>query len=1153
MAQKITKMHLKRAVSAFLAVTTAITATPPITISAEDAEKYPYTLFAGSYSEGAITTTAGNFCVNGNVATNGTIVAAGNMNINGTKTENAGEEMIYIFNKIESKYFSGNNVDEYAEDYTLEEMNINIDIPTEVTGEATLTGNINISTALKALEDISLYGEVKNTNNSIIFSKYGNIIIDSQNVNLNGLVYAPFGDVVISAQNLNLNNVVIIADTISFDCPNLNANYSTNVGEFIENKSDILDIPKEEWGYLTDENEDGLPDLFEDIQNWKKLADADKDGLPNGIEEHIGSNINNIDTDNDGLNDYYEVFYSFTNPTLVDTDGNGISDAEEDFDDDGLVNLEEFVNKTHLFINDTDYDGVFDGDEVNVYNTNPLVKDTDGEGLIDGDEIAIGTNPNIQDTDYDGILDCNEKFNQVFTHSVVNKDSAVTKVSITMNCTGNISRTSTIESIMEKDYLCSEVAGLVGEPFEIKTTSEFESATITFTVDEAKLVNTTINDLLFLWYDEDSRVFKELPTTYDAENSTVSTVTTHFSKYMVVNSTDWFDAWKNAPVYDSEEYGEYSNYDTVLALDFSGSMSPSEKIKAKQAALAYVDTMQPGDKAAVVTYGSEATLVMSLTDDISELKKCLNGTLSSDGGTYFSSAVSVSAAALSESTAENKTIILMSDGQSYIENSVLESLDSSIVIHTIGLRTGTYDSELIKIASYTGGEYYKAATATELVDIYSNIGLKNKDVGKDTDGDGLADIFETAGMMLSNGRVIFTNPWKSDTDGDMLPDGDEISTIKNFKELISEETYYTPAYTYVFDIKSSPFSGDFDNSGLSDYDEVNKTNIYGKSYFVSSLNGNIIDIPASTVAFGYPNTNCGEAFITEESNQYFQYHASALIYANGEYWIKLYSQNEYDVWGYIECSKTNLSSEYLTKIIDNVNMSVTTCDQKWKEDNSVFYLQADYGSWIEEIEDYEYENSNVTFLGWYFPSYDLKGITSPIPHYSQVNAGPCAALCVMMCLYYKNFNDISPKEYLLNHFSTNYNGVLALNTNKVEQIGYEIDEDGNGKSETKYYYYKKEITTQDDKTEYVLDNSDVLKKYLDKGIPLIIGGATKSVGGYDHFAVMVGYVNDGSELSDYILIDPFDTNAFKTLDVFSSQYPSPAKQFNGGHLILRLK
>lgn len=183
------KGKAKRLISGFVAAATVITMLPAIPAMAEELGRYPYTLFAGSSSEGAITTTASNFGVNGNVATNGTISAAGNMNINGTKTENAGLDMIYILDKIDSKYFSGSDVEEHTEDYVLDELNINISEPTEVLGEAELTGNININTALKAFKDVTLNGEVKNTNDSVIYSKYGDIVIDSTNVNLNGLVY----------------------------------------------------------------------------------------------------------------------------------------------------------------------------------------------------------------------------------------------------------------------------------------------------------------------------------------------------------------------------------------------------------------------------------------------------------------------------------------------------------------------------------------------------------------------------------------------------------------------------------------------------------------------------------------------------------------------------------------------------------------------------------------------------------------------------------------------------------------------------------------------------------------------------------------------------------------------------------------------------
>lgn len=395
----------KRLLSGIVVAAIATSMLPTLPAVAETGEKYPYTLFAGSSAEGAITVNAGNFCINGNVATNGTIVSSGNMNVNGTKTENAGFDMIYIFDKIDTKYFSGNNVEEHTEDYFLDELNININTPTEVLGEAELTGNININTALKAFEDVTLNGEVKNTNDSVIYSKYGDIVIDSTNVNLNGLVYAPFGSVEVKAMNLNLNNVVIIADSIVLDCPNVNANYSTNAAEFVGTVSEPLDIPVDEWQYMTNENGNGLPDFIENTRNWSKLIDTDGDKLPDCIEQYIGSDAMLPDTDGDGLDDCYEAFVLYTSPTKTDTDENGITDCDEDFDEDGLTNRKEYICDTSPWMNDTDDDNLTDGEEINTYGTNPLEPDTDFDGLEDSDEIYLGTDPTITDTDGDGILD----------------------------------------------------------------------------------------------------------------------------------------------------------------------------------------------------------------------------------------------------------------------------------------------------------------------------------------------------------------------------------------------------------------------------------------------------------------------------------------------------------------------------------------------------------------------------------------------------------------------------------------------------------------------------------------------------------------------------------------------------------------------------
>ena len=67
-------------------------------------------------------------------------------------------------------------------------------------------------------------------------------------------------------------------------------------------------------------------------------------------------------------------------------------DAMEDFDSDGLTNLEEFQLGTGLRVADTDTDGLKDGDERG-RGTNPLLRDTDGDGFGDGLEVESGTDP----------------------------------------------------------------------------------------------------------------------------------------------------------------------------------------------------------------------------------------------------------------------------------------------------------------------------------------------------------------------------------------------------------------------------------------------------------------------------------------------------------------------------------------------------------------------------------------------------------------------------------------------------------------------------------------------------------------------------------------------------------------------------------------
>ena len=65
------------------------------------------------------------------------------------------------------------------------------------------------------------------------------------------------------------------------------------------------------------------------------------------------------------------------------------------------------------------------------------------------------------------------------------------------------------------DALSSNVVGLMGEPLEFTSATEFDSATISFTIDQSQLGDTAFDNLMILWYNEEEGIFEEMPTDRD--------------------------------------------------------------------------------------------------------------------------------------------------------------------------------------------------------------------------------------------------------------------------------------------------------------------------------------------------------------------------------------------------------------------------------------------------------------------------------------------------------------------------------------------------------------------------------------------------------------------------------------------------------------
>lgn len=163
-------------------------------------------------------------------------------------------------------------------------------------------------------------------------------------------------------------------------------------------------------------------------------VDKDNDGLGKCLEQQIGTDPMNPDTDADGLSDGDEYLNYKTNPLNKDTDGDSLSDYDEvsvyktnplvtDTDGDGLNDGDEVMKyKTDPLKADSDNDGLNDNEEVMKYKTNPLKADTDGDGLKDGDEVMkYKTDPLNVDTDGDGLSDGDEVFK--YRTNALNKDT----------------------------------------------------------------------------------------------------------------------------------------------------------------------------------------------------------------------------------------------------------------------------------------------------------------------------------------------------------------------------------------------------------------------------------------------------------------------------------------------------------------------------------------------------------------------------------------------------------------------------------------------------------------------------------------------------------------------------------------------------------
>jgi hypothetical protein len=173
-----------------------------------------------------------------------------------------------------------------------------------------------------------------------------------------------------------------------------------------------------------DTDGDTLPDYRDTDSDNDGVDDGDEDVNSDGVLDDNESSPLLADTDGDTISDFYDRRDQDTNGDGTvdarsdDSDGDGILDRDEaglnengvpaDSDTDGIYDFME-VDSDNDGINDIDEDVNANG-TVDAGETDPTNEDTDGDGVRDGDELlTFFTDPLDTDSDDDGVDDDADK------------------------------------------------------------------------------------------------------------------------------------------------------------------------------------------------------------------------------------------------------------------------------------------------------------------------------------------------------------------------------------------------------------------------------------------------------------------------------------------------------------------------------------------------------------------------------------------------------------------------------------------------------------------------------------------------------------------------------------------------------------------------
>ncbi len=398
---------------------------------------------------------------------------------------------------------------------------------------------------------------------------------------------------------------------------------------------------------------------------------------------------------------------------------------------------------------------------------------------------------------------------------------------------------------------------MIGEPFNFETPTKFDKATITFKVDKSKLGDTKFDNLLILWYDEENQTFKEMETVHNEAASTVSTTTTHFSQYMIVDSEKWFDNWEKSFVELRKMWSGNTSYykalNTILVVDCSWVMSGIDPIsysievgyngvtednissirasinsgsnveyymkkygrrKCSRASICenIINNMGGGDRAALIMYADGVYSNTGLTGSYYSLISAVQNVNNNGGSLYLNNAVETALSYVTNDEENMYRIVVLTHGNVSFGYDLSSYDYSNVSLNVVNLGGGSVGSYLESIVHSTGGEVYYGYPSSSLTGASGgSVTIPPQFIGEDSDGDGIPDMVELYGLK-PNGQPINSNPYSKHSDGDGLEDNEELHFSREKMTYELDKSQYDGS---VF-VWSDPCLDDSDGDGLDD-------------------------------------------------------------------------------------------------------------------------------------------------------------------------------------------------------------------------------------------------------------------------------------------------------------------------------------------------